>query len=74
VASNPEFLREGSSVYDSLFPDRTAVGANPRGVLDALRALYEPITEQSFPTELEPRPKVAVPSVTTDLISAEMIK
>jgi UDPglucose 6-dehydrogenase len=39
-----------------------------------LRALYEPIVEQSFPTELDPRPKVAVPFVTTDLASAEMIK
>ena len=39
-----------------------------------MRALYEPIIEQSFPTELDPRPKVAVPFVTTDLASAEMIK
>jgi UDPglucose 6-dehydrogenase len=42
--------------------------------MDTLRALYEPIIEQSFPTELDPRPKVAVPFVTTDLVSAEMIK
>ena len=39
-----------------------------------MRALYEPIIEQSFPTHLDPRPKVAVPFVTTDLASAEMIK
>jgi UDPglucose 6-dehydrogenase len=39
-----------------------------------LRVLYEPIIEQSFPTPLDPRPKVAVPFVTTDLASAEMIK
>jgi UDP-glucose 6-dehydrogenase len=32
------------------------------------------LSEQSFPTELDPRPKVAVPFVTTDLVSAEMIK
>jgi UDPglucose 6-dehydrogenase len=74
VASNPEFLREGSAVYDSLFPDRIVVGADSREALDALRALYKPIIEQSFPTELDPRPKVAVPFVTTDLASAEMIK
>jgi UDPglucose 6-dehydrogenase len=74
VVSNPEFLREGSAVYDSLFPDRIVVGADSREALDAMRTLYEPIIEQSFPTELDPRPKVAIPFVTTDLVSAEMIK
>ncbi len=74
VVSNPEFLREGSAVYDSLFPDRIVVGSESRGALDVLRVLYEPIIEQSFPTELDPRPKVAVPFLTTDLVSAEMIK
>jgi UDPglucose 6-dehydrogenase len=74
VVSNPEFLREGSALYDSLFPDRIVVGADSREALDTLRALYEPIIEQGFPTEFDPRPKVAVPFVTTDLASAEMIK
>jgi len=74
VASNPEFLREGSAVYDSLFPDRIVVGADSREALDTLRALYKPVIDQSFATELDPRPKVAVPFVTTDLLSAEMIK
>jgi UDPglucose 6-dehydrogenase len=67
-------LREGSALYDSLFPDRIVVGADSREGLDTLRVLYEPIIEQSFPTPLDPRPKVAVPFVTTDLASAEMIK
>ena len=74
VVSNPEFLREGSALYDSLFPDRIVVGADSREGLDTLRVLYEPIIEQSFPTPLDPRPKVAVPFVTTNLASAEMIK
>jgi UDPglucose 6-dehydrogenase len=74
VASNPEFLREGSAIYDSLFPDRIVVGSDSREATDTLRALYEPVIEQGFPTELDPRPKVAVPFVTTDLVSAEMIK
>jgi len=74
VISNPEFLREGSAIYDSLFPDRIVVGADSREATDTLRALYEPVVEQNFPTELDPRPKVAVPFVTTDLVSAEMIK
>jgi UDPglucose 6-dehydrogenase len=74
VASNPEFLREGSALYDSLFPDRIVVGSESREATNVLRALYEPIVEQSFATELDPRPKVAVPFITTDLVSAEMIK
>ena len=74
VVSNPEFLREGSAVYDSFFPDRIVLGADERDALDAMRALYKPVIEQTFPTELDPRPKVAVPFVTTDLASAEMIK
>jgi UDPglucose 6-dehydrogenase len=67
-------LREGSAIYDSLFPDRIVVGSESREALDTLRTLYEPLIEQSFATELDPRPKVAVPFVTTDLASAEMIK
>jgi UDPglucose 6-dehydrogenase len=74
VASNPEFLREGTALYDTLFPDRIVVGSDSRAALDALRALYKPIIEQSFSTELDPRPKVAIPFVTTDLASAEMLK
>src|SRR5215211_2044745 len=74
IASIPEFLREGSAVHDSLFPDRVVVGTDSREALDVLRTLYSPIVEQSFPTERDPRPKVAVPFVTTDLGSAEMIK
>jgi UDPglucose 6-dehydrogenase len=74
VASNPEFLREGSAIYDSLFPDRIVVGSGSREALEILRTLYEPIIEQSFATEMDPRPKVAVLFLTTDLLSAEMIK
>ena len=74
VVSNPEFLREGSAVYDSLFPDRIVLGADKRDALDTMRALYEPIIEQTFPTSRDPRPKAAVPFVTTDVVSAEMIK
>ena len=50
VASNPEFLREGSAVYDTLFPERIVVGADSREAMDTLRALYEPIIEPSIPT------------------------
>src|ERR687889_1519023 len=74
VVSNPEFLREGSAVYDCLFPDRIVLGAERRDALDTMRALYEPIIQQTFPTQRDPRPKAAVPFVTTDVVSAEMIK
>jgi UDPglucose 6-dehydrogenase len=74
VVSNPEFLREGSAVYDSLFPDRILLGSEEQDALRVMRSLYAPIIEQDFPTELHPRPKTAVPFVTTDLASAEMIK
>ncbi|MDP9425070.1 MAG: UDP-glucose/GDP-mannose dehydrogenase family protein [Actinomycetota bacterium] len=74
VVSNPEFLREGNAVYDSMFPDRIVLGAEKRDALDTMRALYEPIVEQTFPTPLDPRPRDTVPFVTTDLASAEMIK
>jgi len=74
VASNPEFLREGSAVYDSLFPDRIVVGAEEAWVVEFMRGLYGPVIEQSFPVEMDPRPRVTVPFVVTDLASAEMIK
>src|SRR5207253_8149653 len=77
VASNPEFLREGSAILDSLYPDRIVVGADEETTRAALSALYRPIVEQSFraPAFL-PRPAhvTAVPLVATTLTSAEMIK
>jgi UDPglucose 6-dehydrogenase len=74
VVSNPEFLREGSAVYDSLFPDRILLGSEEPAALTVMRSLYAPIIGQDFPTELKPRPKRQVPFVSTDLASAEMIK
>ena len=73
VVSNPEFLREGSAIIDSLFPERIVLGADDSGALDVLTTLYAPILGQTFPTQHAPRPR-AVPLVTTDLASAEMIK
>ena len=43
VASNPEFLREGSAIRDFMNPDRVIVGVQDKGAEDMLRALYEPI-------------------------------
>lgn len=77
VASNPEFLREGSALLDSLYPDRIVVGADAPRAVDVLSKLYRPILEQSFtPPGYLRRPDgvAAVPLVTTDLASAELIK
>jgi UDPglucose 6-dehydrogenase len=77
VASNPEFLREGSAIADSLYPDRIVLGAEEERTLLVLRELYRPLIAQSFeaPAFL-PRPAAVaqVPVVTTTLTSAEMIK
>ncbi|HEY9855070.1 MAG TPA: UDP-glucose/GDP-mannose dehydrogenase family protein [Stenomitos sp.] len=77
VASNPEFLREGSAIGDTLYPDRIVIGSQDPEAYAILRTLYAPILEQSFQApEVAPRPEGfgAVPLVTTDLPSAEMIK
>jgi UDPglucose 6-dehydrogenase len=78
VASNPEFLREGSAIADSLYPDRIVLGAQDSRAITILRELYHPILEQTFtpPDSIAPRPEEmgAVPLVTTDLASAELIK
>ncbi|HEY7876310.1 MAG TPA: UDP-glucose/GDP-mannose dehydrogenase family protein [Actinomycetota bacterium] len=46
VASNPEFLREGKAIEDSLEPDRILVGADDEWAFEMLRALYEPLTSK----------------------------
>ncbi len=77
VASNPEFLREGSAVADSLYPDRIVVGASDEKTLEVMRELYRPLIEQSFePPPGVPRPAAMpqTPLVATTLTSAEMIK
>ena len=77
VASNPEFLREGSALHDNLYPDRIVVGAEDHRAIDVLTNLYRPILNQDFPApEFLPRPDSvgAVPLVTTDLASTELIK
>jgi UDPglucose 6-dehydrogenase len=77
VASNPEFLREGNAIHDTLYPDRIVIGSdNPRS-LEVLNQLYRPIINQTFTAPgFLPRPDdiSAVPLVSTDLASAELIK
>jgi UDPglucose 6-dehydrogenase len=77
VASNPEFLREGSALSDSLYPDRVVVGADEPQTAEVLYTLYRPLLEQTFaPPSYLPRPDMieAAPLISTDLASAELIK
>ncbi|HWR15867.1 MAG TPA: UDP-glucose/GDP-mannose dehydrogenase family protein [Terriglobales bacterium] len=79
VASNPEFLREGTAVTDFLFPDRIVIGANSDRAARVLSSLYEPLTsgayrkqEHSIP---EPDHASAQPQlIVTSARSAELIK
>ena len=59
VVSNPEFLREGSAIKDTLEPDRIVIGAPNQVVAMKLLELYAPLER---------------PMLITDVASAEMIK
>lgn len=59
VASCPEFLREGSAIYDTLNPDRVVIGSQSKKAIEVLLKLHQPIQTQK---------------VVTDLASAELIK
>ncbi len=63
VASNPEFLREGSAVRDTREPDRIVYGTSSEVARDRLRAVYAPMVE-----------RVGCPVVETDVATAELIK
>lgn len=59
VVSNPEFLREGSAIYDTFHPDRIVIGTSSRRAADMLIELYKPLE---------------APVIVTDINSAEIIK
>ena len=62
VASNPEFLREGSAVYDFMHPDRVVIGTESDSARAILRDLYRPLYLRD------------TPFVFTDIKTAELIK
>jgi UDPglucose 6-dehydrogenase len=71
VVSNPEFLREGSAVYDTFNPDRIVLGSNNPRAISLMQELYTPIIERQY-AENPALPRV--PVLVTDLNSAEMVK
>jgi len=77
VASNPEFLREGTAVYDFFHPDRIVVGVEDESSAAELREIYRPILDRSFrcPTHNGKCPDAAPAKfVVTTINSAELIK
>jgi UDPglucose 6-dehydrogenase len=71
VVSNPEFLREGSAVYDTFNPDRIVLGSTSKRAIAMMQELYAPIVERQVAEDKSLPP---VPMLVTDINSAEMIK
>jgi UDPglucose 6-dehydrogenase len=79
VASNPEFLREGTAVTDFLYPDRIVVGADSERCAAVLREIYAPLTDGSYYKRRDAIPgpdraQIPPPIIVTSTKSSELIK
>src|SRR5712691_5093729 len=79
VASNPEFLREGTAVTDFLYPDRIVIGADTERCAAVLREIYAPLADGSYYQRKDAIPapdraQIPPPLIITSTKSAELIK
>jgi UDPglucose 6-dehydrogenase len=79
IASNPEFLREGTAVTDFLYPDRIVIGADSERCIALLSEIYAPLTDGSYYRRQDavPQPdraRIPPPLIVTTAKSAELIK
>jgi UDPglucose 6-dehydrogenase len=76
VASNPEFLREGSAVENFFHPDRIVVGVESPRAEECLREIYAPMFEGKIncPAHVGCHGRKDIKLLVTDTNSAELIK